>query len=60
MYYLIKNLHVTCVVLSAAGFLLRGVADRQLGRFARFQIDNERGEIGVGFREDRRNIPAIR
>lgn len=24
MYYLIKNLHVTCVVLSAAGFLLRG------------------------------------
>ena len=24
MYYLIKNLHVTCVVLSAVGFLLRG------------------------------------
>ena len=24
MYHLIKNLHVTCVVLSAAGFLLRG------------------------------------
>ena len=24
MYYLIKNLHVTCVVLSSAGFLLRG------------------------------------
>lgn len=24
MYYFIKNLHVTCVVLSAAGFLLRG------------------------------------
>ena len=25
MYHLIKNLHVTCVVLSAAGFLLRGI-----------------------------------
>ncbi|MGD9870665.1 MAG: SirB2 family protein [Thauera sp.] len=24
-YYAIKNLHITCVVLSAAGFLLRGV-----------------------------------
>ncbi|MER2552000.1 MAG: SirB2 family protein [Thauera sp.] len=24
MYYLVKNLHVTCVVLSATGFLLRG------------------------------------
>lgn len=24
MYYLVKHLHVTCVVLSAAGFLLRG------------------------------------
>ncbi|HAF55862.1 MAG TPA: regulator SirB [Thauera sp.] len=25
MYYAIKHLHVTCVVLSAAGFLLRGL-----------------------------------
>lgn len=25
MYYAIKNLHVTCVVLSATGFLLRGL-----------------------------------
>lgn len=25
MYYTIKHLHVTCVVLSAAGFLLRGL-----------------------------------
>ncbi len=25
MYYVIKNLHVTCVVLSATGFLLRGL-----------------------------------
>ncbi|MCK2095782.1 SirB2 family protein [Thauera aromatica] len=25
MYYTIKHLHVTCVVLSAAGFLLRGM-----------------------------------
>ncbi len=24
-YYAIKNLHITCVILSAAGFLLRGV-----------------------------------
>ncbi|MDX9718055.1 SirB2 family protein [Thauera sp. WH-2] len=24
-YYAIKNLHITCVVLSAAGFLLRGL-----------------------------------
>ena len=25
MYFAIKNLHVTCVVLSATGFLLRGL-----------------------------------
>lgn len=25
MYYAIKHLHVTCVVLSAAGFMLRGL-----------------------------------
>ncbi|MDX9884433.1 SirB2 family protein [Thauera sp.] len=25
MYYAIKNLHVTCVVLSATGFLVRGL-----------------------------------